>query len=218
MSINRKPAFMHIMFKRLLIIGLFIVGSLSVSYADSPLTSTEFWKIHSKNVDGKEQFSLYKTFDESGWGNKVMEILCSSKESVENRLCLVNYISWKTDGQNHYTDLVNFYCQQKGISNQKDVFKDMSGEMMIIFAYVKAMDNYSNVSEAIKIANKAVNLSPKSRAVNMIAALIKAQAAMDSDWSKVYKLCHDVEINKSLTNDFSDAAVQAIMEYINLYK
>lgn len=205
------------MIKRICLIGLLIVSSLSVSLADSPLTSTEFWRIY-KTSDGDENtFPLYMVYDESGWGDEVMTILCSSDVSIEQRLCLVNYISWSLGGRRHYADLVQFYGEKKGVVNEQQLLKNMSGETLIVFAYVKAMDNYFDVSEAKNLAEEAVRRSPQSRAVAMIAALIKAQYAMDSNWGEVYRVCHAVETNTSLNNDFCDAAVWAIMEYINLY-
>lgn len=205
------------MIKRICLIGLLIVGSLSVSLADSPLTSTEFWRIYKVSGGDENYFPPYKVYDESEWGEEVMSILCSSDVSIEQRLCLVNYCGWNFEGQSHYADLVRYSCDKEGVANEKQLFRNMSGEMLIVFAYVKAMDDYFNVSEAKSIAEEAVKRSPNSRAVAMIAALIKAQYAMDSNWGEVYRVCHAVETDTSLDNDFCDAAVWAIMEYINLY-
>lgn len=213
---TRSPVVLN-MIKRICLIGLLIVSSLSVSLADSPLTSTEFWRIYQVYGENENYFPPYKVYDESGWGNEVMSILCSSDVSIEQRLCLVNYCGWNFDGQNHYADLVQYCCEKEGVANETKLLKKMSGEMLIIFAYVKAMDDYFEVSEAKRLAEEAVKRSPKSRAVAMIAALIKAQDARSSDWGEIYRVCHAVEINTSLNNDFCDAAVWAIMEYINAY-
>lgn len=205
------------MLKRFCLIGLLIVGSFSVSLADSPLTSTEFWRIYQIYGEGENYFPLYKVYDESGWGEEVMSILCSPEVPIEQRLCLVNYCGWLIEGQRRYGDLVQYCCKKEGVANEKQLLKNTSGEMLIILAYVKALDDYFDVTEAKNLAEEAVKRSPKSRAVAMIAALIKAQYAMGYDWGEVYRVCHAVEIDTSLNNDFCDAAVWAIMEYINIY-
>lgn len=216
-TVKTRSLVVFSMIKRICLIGLLIVGSLSVSLADSPLTSTEFWRIYQVYGDDDSYFPLYKVYDETGWGDEVMSILCSSDVSIEQRLCLVNYCGWNIDGQNHYADLVRYCCDKEDAASEKKLLQKMSGEMLIVFAYVKAMDDYFEVSEAKHLADEAVKRSPKSRAVAMIAALIKAQDAMSSDWGEIYRVCHAVETNTSLNNDFCDAAVLAIMEYINAY-
>ena len=216
-TVKTRSPVVHNMIKRICLIGLLIVGSFSVLLADSPLTSTDFWRIYQVYGEDNSYFPPYQVYNESGWGDEVMSILCSSDVPIEQRLCLVNYCGWNFEGQGHYPDLVRYCCEKNGISNEKNLFRKMSGEMMIIFAYVKAMDDYFDVSEAKSLAEEAVKRSPKSRAVAMITALIKAQYAMDSDWGEIYRVCHAVETDTSLNNDFCDAAVWAIMEYINLY-
>lgn len=216
-TVKTRSLIIFNMIKRICLIGLLIVSSLSVSLADSPLTSTEFWRIYQVYGDEDSYFPLYKVYDEAGWGDEVMSILCSSDVSIEQRLCLVNYCSWNFEGQSHYADLVRYSCKKDGVANEQQLLRKMSGEMLIVFAYVKALDDYFEVSEAKRLAEEAVKRSPKSRAVAMIAALIKAQDAMSSDWGEIYRVCHAVETNTSLDNDFCDAAVWAIMEYINGY-
>jgi hypothetical protein len=85
-------------------------------------------------------------------------------------------------------------------------------------AYLKALDNYFEVDEAIKIARKAKVKLPKSYTVNIISALIEAQKALDSDWCKVYTLTDDVRQDKSLTKDMRDEASKEIFSYMDEYK
>ncbi|MBR1807912.1 MAG: hypothetical protein IJ776_00790 [Paludibacteraceae bacterium] len=202
--------------KRLFLSISLILSVAMVAMADSPLTSTVFWKVLNSAGEA-DRHPVLRTFDEYGWGDEVMAVLCSPSVPVEQRLCLVNYIGWDFDGQKHYADLVSYYVRKNGIESKQKVYDGMYGEQMIVFAYVKAMDNYFDVARAERIGREAVKRSPKSRAVNVIAALIKAQQLLDSDWAGVYKVCNNVVTDKSLNRDFSDEAVQAIMEYIGLY-
>ena len=204
--------------KRLFLPFLLLFFSTVIALADSPLTSTEFWRTLNPTDNKADNPPVLQVYDESGWGDDVLAVLCSPDVPVEQRLCLVNYVGWNFSGQKHYADFVTFYVEKNNIESKQKVYDGMSGEQMIIFAYVKAMDDYFDVRQAERIAKEAVKRSPNSRAVNMIFALITAQHLFDYDWGGVYKVCHKVEVNNSLNNDFSDNSVKIIMEYIGLYQ
>ena len=188
--------------------------AMTAAWADSPLTSTVFWEIYST-----ETFSLpqYEQYSEFGWGPEVQASLCNPDICVEHRLCLVNFMGWDIDGQTHYPELMRFYMKQNHCSRPKKALKQMDGLTLTVFAYVKAMDDYFDVKEAKRLSAEAVKRAPYSRAAAMIDALITAQIALDHRWSDIYPACKRVIDNPNLNNDFSDAAIDAIMEYINLY-
>ena len=194
-----------------------VVALVAVTvWADSPLTSTRFWPIYNFSCD-KLTFPMYQQFEKYGWSPEVMDDLTSQEISVEKRLCLVNLVSWNFGGQNHYEGLVTYYMARNNLTDREAAFREMDGKMLAVFAYVKAMDNYFDVTEARQLSSEAVLRAPDSRAVAMIDALIAAQMAMDSDWLEVYHVCQRVVEKTYADNDFCDAAVYAIMEYINLY-
>ena len=205
------------MYKRLFLACALLIGAITSLWADSPLTSTHFWRIYKVTEAGSHYFEPYKTVDKAGWGETVMSMLITRDLTLEQRLCIVNYLGWDFNGQTHYRDLLKYYCRQNNKRTGDDIFRDMPADMITVFAYVRAMDNYFDVSEALKLARMAQEKAPQSKAVAMMTALIGAQAAMDSNWGEVYRLCHAVEVNRNLKNDFCDAAVAAIMEYINSY-
>ena len=206
------------MLKRLTLICLLTISSAALVFADSPLTSTHFWTVYQASKDATPKFPPYEMFDASGWSDGVMAFLCNADIPVEHRLCLINYIGWDFNGQHHYPELVTYYVKHNGIDSKQHVFDGMSGEQMIVFAYVKAMDDYFDVRRADVLGKEAVRRSPDSRAVAMISALIRAQIDLDGDWENIYPVCHKVETNKNLRNDFSRECIDKIMEYINLYK
>ncbi len=85
-------------------------------------------------------------------------------------------------------------------------------------AYLQALDNYFDVSQAIIFAEQALTKNPKSYTFNIICALIKAQLAFDSDWCKVYSLTNEVRLYESLFKDMDEEAIKIIFEYMDLYK
>jgi hypothetical protein len=198
------------------LVTLILALAATTMWADSPLTSTQFWQIYNFPCDTLT-FPIYQHFDKYGWSPEVKDDLCSPEISIEQRLCLVNLVGWNFNGQDHFEELVTYYMGKNNYKDRKLAFREMDGLMLSVFAYVKAMDDYFDVTEARKLSKEAVERAPNSRAVAMIDALIAAQIAMDSNWGKVYRVCQQVVDNKSLDKDFSDAAIYGIMEYINLY-
>lgn len=95
-----------------------------------------------------------------------------------------------------------------------------TGDDYCCVAYLSALGNYFDVNDALKDAEKAVKMNPKSFTVQIIRALIQAQALMDSpsNWCQVYKVCDEVRNNKSLKQDLAAASVAGIFDYINIYK
>ena len=148
-----------------------------------------------------------------------MDMLIDPELTVEQRLCVVNYIGWNNDGQHHFEELVDHYVKVQRYSSAKQAFAAMDGAMLTVFAYVRAMDDYYVVDDALRLADEAVRRSPVSRAAAMVQALIRGQQLTDdmTRWNDIYTACHRVETNAKLNHDLSPAAVNAIMEYINGY-
>lgn len=205
--------------KRILLAAVIAAGTMT-AWADSPLTSTEFWRIYKATYESENYFPPYISMDKYGWGPQVMNILCDEQLPLEQRLCLVNYIGWNINGQGHFAELCEFYRVGAGELTVEDALNKISPDMLIILAYVLALDNYFDVKDAQQLAAIAYNMDNKSRAIAMIYALITAQVRFDEPdgWGDVYRVCHEVETATDLRNDFSDAAIWSIMSYINLYK
>ena len=92
------------------------------------------------------------------------------------------------------------------------------GGILISMAYLKALDNYFEVDEAIILARRAKSKGDDSYTINIICALIEAQKALDSDWCEVYNLANNVRTNQSLNMDMKEDAIKIIFEYMDLYK
>lgn len=186
-----------------------------MAWADSPLTSTSWWKRYEEKPIMQE--ALY----DSEMNYTVMDFLCHDDAVLELRLAVVNCLSWNIDGHNRFQRLLNYYKSyvlDKWDISDEEALKKMPAKTRIVFAYLKSLDDYFDVKEAYKIALSAVKEEPKSRAVCVIAGLIGAQVAFDGNWCDVYTSVAEPVADKSLKKDFSDYAVEQIMEYIGLYE
>ena len=189
-----------------LIIGLLSSQSL---FADSPLTSTNF----SKAYKDSEIIQLASK-TEGKLTIELIDYLSNNKNPIELKIALINELGWGFDGQNNSTIFYN-YLKEK--SKLEDI-NEADANILICYAYLKALDNYFDVEDAIIYAKKAKSKNEKSYSINIICALIEAQKAMDSDWCEVYNLTNNVRINNTLNQDMKKDSISIIFDYMDLYK
>lgn len=91
-----------------------------------------------------------------------------------------------------------------------------TADELICYAYMKALDNYFNVSDAFEIAGLAVKKNQNSFAVNMIYALIKAQGLTSFNEScYASKMFISLMDNPKLSIDMKKEAMPFIFEYMD---
>lgn len=182
-------------------------------FADSPLTSTAISEAY-KN----EKIVQQAAAAEGVLNTKLMKYLSKRRKPIALKIALINELGWKLGGKNNAA-LFWAYLQKKyKYKDMEDFLKRADGNTLICMAYLKALDDYQEVSEAIKIAQKAKSKNKDSYTINIICALIEAQKAQDSDWCKCYTLTNEVRKNKALTRDMNEEAIKIIFEYMDLYK
>lgn len=183
-------------------------------YADSPLTSTEFYLSYSEYpqvIDANERED--KTLTEND-----LQFLTDKTIPLGAKLALINALGFKQAGKHNeakYLHRIN-----PNITSYFDVAGDLtSAEENIIFAYLSAMDDYFNVERTYNIAKSASQKEPQSLAIQIILGLIKAQIALDIDWCEVYKAVDHARKLPNLNQDLKPEAVKQIFEgYIDVYK
>jgi hypothetical protein len=189
----------------LLISGMLIGQNL---FADSPLTSTDI----SNAYKDSRIVQLAATTD-GVLNDELMNYLFDSKNPIELKIALINKLGWNFDGKSNSKVFYEYLKK----NNLKDI-NEASADILICYAYLKALDNYFDVEEAIIFAQKAKLKNNKSYTINIICAVIEAQKAMDTDWCEVYKLTNNVRLNGTLIKDMKEEAVNSIFEYTDGYR
>ena len=195
--------------KRILLSLVILVSFLGHCLADSPLTSTEWWKYYEKKA-------VIQEATEYGCTKNVMKVVCGQEYPIDLRLAVVNALSWNFEGQHNFSLCVDYYQQAYQLSDE-EIDSHIDAETYCVFAYLLALDNYFEVSDALQLALHAYEMKPQSRAISIITGLIAAQMAMDDNWCNVYTNVAPFAYDNTLIPDMSDYAVGQIMEYINLY-
>ncbi len=203
--------------KRVLHIFLFFtIGFISIGYADSPITSTDFYKAYTDVV------MVQKATNSNGKLTvEFCEYLNNKNVSIDKRIALINALSWDIDGKNNYKIYFNYLNNNVKKIKTKNYLRKCSTEQLICLAYLKAMDDYFNVDEAYLIADAAIKKNKSSSfSIAIIYGLIKAQYLFNNnkDWEDVYKATDDVRKNRTLQQDMKPQAIKIIFDYMDLYK
>lgn len=186
--------------------------NLAVS-ADSPITSTPFASAFSE-----EKIIISATKAKGIITQDLMEYLSKPDNPIELKMAVINQLGWQNKIKDNNQVFYRFLVLKHRTKSEEELKQKISGDELLSLAYLKAMDDYQEVSPAIKYAEIALAKNPNSFTYNLIVGLIRSQKALDSDWCDVYKIINKIKENTELKIDFKDEAAKIIYDYIDGYK
>lgn len=192
----------------LLFIGVFFTFQ---SFADSPITSTDFHVAYHHIAIIKEAAESNGVLTENH-----MQFLTDKTQPVAHKMALVNALSWDLYGKNNAE--IFFDLLKPKYKKEKRFLKKADAETIMAYAYLLAMDDYFEVDKALQIAKTAKKKSKDSYTLHIIAGLIEAQKAFDSNWCEVYSATNSVRQDKTLVQDMSPESIEIIFDYMDLYQ
>jgi len=150
---------------------------------------------------------------------ELMNYLSDNSNPIDVKIALINKVA-NSGWEIAFEETNNAEIFLKYLEETEDGFFlfNASSEILICYAYIKALDNYFDVTEAAIWADMARTGNEESYTVSIIWALIQAQQAMDSDWCEVYNFTNSVRENKALEKDMREEAISIIFDYMDLYK
>ena len=212
--------------KKSLYLLLLTFGLTLSALADSPLTSTEFFRAY---LDVKE----VKYATENPLDKKLLDFLGSPKANPVHKLAVINALSW---GKTDYVTTFENYLLKKRKGLKKEVFDYMritensetpqeteqtrllTADDLMCWAYLQTMGDYFQPAMGMRGAFFGYARDAESMAHVTSFALIAAQQAFDTDWCQVYMIpktmLEDSAYSKNLVKP---EAINIIMEYIGLY-
>ena len=200
--------------KKTLLLILFTFSINSV-FADSPLTSTDFYKAY-MDVPMVQEASLSK----GKITNDMMDYIDDDANPLEIKLAIINAIGWEHKGM-MVSKMYFMY-----VMNKKKYKTEFGGDFMafkwyatrdelICYSYMKAMDNYFDVVDAFEMAGEAQRKYSDSFAVTMIYNLIKVQGLTDfGEHCYASKLFLSLKDNPKLKMDMKNEAMPFVFEYM----
>lgn len=188
----------------------FIVNN---SFADSPLTSTPFYK-------GYLDIAIIKSAAKSNETITVqqLEYLTNSKNPIAIKLALINSLGWDTKGKSNAPEYLAYLFKKQPQLNYKNFINKASADQLICYAYLKAMDDYFNVKSASVFARQAMRKAPTTYSIQLVGTLIQAQGVNAKNWCSIYSNMNQVRKNKKLQVDIRPESVKAVFSYTDGYK
>ena len=205
---------MSINYKNLLIV--FFLNFLSfTTFADSPITSTPFGQAFlSKSIVAKAAKSKGKI------NKQMLQYLAYESNPIEIKLALINQLGWSIKGKNNGKRYFNYLTKTRNYKSEGDLLENCNGDEIISLAYLYALDNYFDVSNAILYAEVGIFKNPGNYSAHIIRGLIYAQEKLTvGEWCESYystdRVRKDPEV---LYKDFSQEAIDIIFDYMDNYK
>lgn len=181
-------------------------------FADSPLTSTDFSAAYET-----EPIVIAASKTNGVLTDELMDYLTGKNNPVDLKMAVINKLGWNFDGKNNSQIFMNYLMKKYRFDDKEKFAKKAKGDDLLSMAYLKALDNYFEVDEALRLAEKALKKNKKSRTYNLIHGLIKAQKAFDDNWCEVFQITDRVRKNEKLKNDIKPEAVKIIYDYMDIY-
>lgn len=210
--------------KKVYFVLVMMISATQICFADSPLTSTEFYKAYLDVPIVKAAADNPKKLSE-----EAKTYLFDEGNPLDVKIALINAVGWDVDGLTTYLDYIeyclsNFPKARHGILENKvvtvdDLYSNASCEQMAVLVYLHAMADYNDVKNNYAFMELAMQTPLINKQSFMLPmGLIIAQAALVSnDWGNIYPAMN-YYINSPEIKDMRPKAIELVMEYINDYK
>jgi hypothetical protein len=195
---------------RLIILSFFLIFSINLVKADSPLTSTPISDAYN------DMDIIVKAQKKGKMTMEYAKFLHDGDNTIDEKAALINAIGWSIDGKNS-AELYSQYIFGKKPDELE--LSDLSGGDLFCLGYLQALDDYFNPSKSFPYFKEAEKKINNSLTVSLICTLAKAQDIMDGgDWCKIWNMTYQTLNDKSLHRDLREAAIKIIRDYMVLYK
>lgn len=181
-------------------------------YADSPITSTDFYKAY-LNVD-----IVKKAIKEKVMNQEFAVYLDNPKIPLDMRIAVINALSWDFNGKKNAKLFFSYLALKNGKIDRDLSLDDLTGDELLCYGYLTVMDDYFHPEKAIPILEKAQSKINNSFTVEIILTLTKTQQIMDKNWCEVWLETEKVLNNKKLKKDMRHKAKKIIVNYMKLYE
>jgi hypothetical protein len=191
-----------------------ILGFHPITKADSPLSSTDIASAYNN-----EKIVMSAALANGVLNDELMLFLNGKSNPIYLKIAVINKLGWNINGKNEAEVFWQYLKKNNKFKSFEDFKKKGTAEQLICYAYLKALDNYNDVEEAMAYAQIAIKKDKKaSYTINIICGLIEAQYYFNGNWCMVWKSTNKVRNNKKLNVDLAPEAIKNIFEYMDLYK
>ena len=194
---------------------LYYLFFLSIANADSPITSTDFYKayLHIPEVEEAHEIGVLS--------DKIAQFLLDSENSLDKKSAVINALSWDFDRKINAFLFKRYLKAKYQVKDDIDsLMKIMNDEELFCLGYMTVMDNYFDPEKSLIYFESASSSIRESYTFQIINALIKTQSLIkDQDkWCRIWTTINAVETNKELKVDMNAEGRKIILDYIKTYR
>ncbi len=197
---------------KLLLIYLFF---LSVDNADSPITSTDFYKAYLHVPEVEEAYETGVLSEE------IAQYLLDPENSLDKKSAVINALSWDFDRKINAHLFKRYLNEKYQVRDDIDsLMKVMNDEELFCLGYMTVMDNYFDPEKSLIYFDSTGSSIRESYTFQIINALIKTQSLIEDQdkWCRIWTTVNAVETNKELKVDMNAEGRKIIMDYIKIYR
>ena len=210
--------------KKLFLLFALLISAVQLSFADSALTDTEFYKAYLDVPIVKAAAERPHHLSEAA-----KAYLFNEANPLDVKLALINAVGWEIEGLTAYKDYLN-YCIQHfpkkkyGIAPGKrvtiqDIYKNASCEQMATLVYLYAMNYYSDTASVYGLMEEAMQtpLTNKQSFMLPMGLVVAHTASAMNDLGNIYPALN-YYVNSPENKDMRPKAIEIVMAYANRYK
>ncbi len=196
--------------KRLLLITILL--GVSAGHADSPLTSTDFYRAYN-GLPLVQRAAKTRTLSDT-----MSRYLSNPKHPIGIKAAVINALSWNSQGKTNALKYRQFLATRYKTSGRMLNLTQLNSHELFSLGYMSAMDDYRRPARGLRMLQKAREKNARSYTIAIVTALVQAQQSMDSDWCKTWYVTQQVKEQAGLNRDLREGAIKIIFDYMALYK
>lgn len=188
---------------------LFLLAPLP-SWADSPLTSTDFWTAYGEVPEVAMAHDIERLNTKLGY-------YLLSKAPIDQKAAVINALSWNINNKENAKLFLEILGQKYKTTDQAVITRRLTPEERFCLGYLTALDDYNHVDGALALTQAARRKLDSSFTVSIVTELIEAQKNF-SGHTPLWNYVAPVFESKSLKQDLRPAGRKVIFDYMILYK
>lgn len=177
------------------------------AWADSPLTSTMFWKAYRDVPQVVEAHDI-------GRLNTRLGYYLLSGAPLDKKAAVINALSWNYEGRENamlFREILEQKYKTRAFEGR------LTGEETFCLGYLTALDDYFHPEKAAPYLDRARAKLPRSFTVAMVRGLNQGQLHF-KDFKQVWADTAVVLNNRALVRDLRPQAVKIVVDYMKLYE
>ncbi len=191
-----------------LCIALFVLF-VRPALADSPLTSTPFYQAY---LDVPEVQAASNSF---GMDRELASYLLDPETPLDRAAAAINALG--NQNQNNADALLEILPEVNRTEGYNYAIGHPSARLSFIIGYLRAMDDYFEVDDALRQLRQAEQGLEPSLTVSLITALVEVQDVEVDEWCLRWEIPDAVRQRFSGREDMREEALAIIFEYQGLY-